>query len=138
MAKELLVGCIPQITNSGDFYMTEDVEAIIQSIFVILVTPPNTRIWQPEFGSPILSYIFKPITTDTIAEIQSDVETVLKRWETRITINSVTVTKMETEKGFSIKINFKYSGRDYEHTFPFMEDVSLLDMTVYSFKLKKS
>lgn len=133
------MGCLPEISPEGDFYTSKNIEVILQSIFVILVTPPGSRIWQPDFGCRLLHMIYAPETDETLEEAKQEVKSALEKWEPRIKIKNI-----ETDfygdrynKGLSVKISFIYNDRDYEYEFPVVENQDILNQTLYSLKAKK-
>jgi phage baseplate assembly protein W len=134
-----LVGCIPEMSSEGDFYVSKNIEVILQSIFVILVTPPGSRVWQPDFGCKLLNMIFSLETDEILEEAKQEVKTALEKWEPRIKIRNV-----ETEfqgdrysRGLLVTIKFTYNDRNYEYEFPVVEDQDMLSQTLYSLKVKK-
>lgn len=72
------------------FVIKEDLEAIKENITRILLTSPGERVNNPEFGSPIQSYIFEKenVVRDDIVNSLYDI---IERWEPRITVNSIEV-----------------------------------------------
>ncbi len=140
MSVDKLVGCLPTLSSSGDMYLSEDIEVIIQSIFVILVTPKGSRPWQPEFGSNLLDYLYDLNTPDTNDNIKSEVRSALDRWEPRINIIDIVVTSEGNTGAVSvnIQINFTYDDRTYEHTFPLKTDLDMMDLTIYPMMMKRA
>jgi phage baseplate assembly protein W len=81
-----------------------------QAIRLILATYPGERPMRPEFGSKVRDFVFRSATIDTAAELASEVEKALTRWEPRITVEHVNVTVDEDDRsrlyidlGYSIK-----------------------------------
>lgn len=67
-------------------------EAVRQSIETILDTEPGERIMRPEFGCGLRQYLMEPNSPTTRARIRDDVAAAITRWESRVELESVTVT----------------------------------------------
>lgn len=63
-----------------------NVEAIYQSIHNILATRKRERIFNPDFGSLVDTYLFEPIDDVTSLGLYSVITDAIKRWEPRIRI----------------------------------------------------
>jgi len=142
MAKGKLTGCLPELSANGDFYNSEDVEVIVQSIYVILTTPRETRVWQPEFGCDLMKYLWDPLDETTLENIETDITSALETWEPRIVISNVYVKEVasgsNTSSGtVSIQINFTFDRKDYSHTFVVGADTDLMNLSIYNLKIDK-
>ena len=85
-------GTLKRIDN-----LVEDIE---QSITVILLTPKGTKIFEPEFGSNLLSYIDR-LAPQYIPQIVAEVWRAIQRWEPRINL-----LKVEVKPSFGESYNF--------------------------------
>ena len=127
-----LFGCLPQKGNNGDFKQYEGLEVILQSIFVILNTPKGARVWQPEFGCGVMSYIWDFSDSVTIDKMRSEIESALIRWEPRITITSIDVELNPYKEGVvDVTIDFNYAGKDYSKNLS-LDTTNNMDLTVYN------
>lgn len=70
---------------------------IREAIRVILLTEQGERLQRPEFGGRLRAYLFQPNTTSTRRQVEDDIGLSLKRWEPRITVQSVVVAADETD-----------------------------------------
>jgi phage baseplate assembly protein W len=77
------------------------VEDIEQSITTILLTPKGTKIFEPEFGSELLSYIDRP-APQYIPRIVAEVWRAIQRWEPRVNL-----LKVEVKPAFSDGYRFE-------------------------------
>lgn len=134
-----LVGCLPELSIQGDFYTSKNIEVILQSVYVILTTPPGSRVWQPDFGCRLLHMLFAPETDDILEEAKQEVKTSLEKWEPRIKIQNI-----ETQfygdrynRGLLVKISFIYNDRNYEYEFPVVENQDMLNQTLFSLKVSE-
>ena len=129
MSKQVLLGCLPTIGSSGDFQVSQDIEVILQSIYVILNTPKGSRIWQPKFGCNLKNYVWDLLDDTTFENIQESVRNALEQWEPRISVNDVEVDKVDdVSKTISVKITFSYAGNQYTKVF---NTSSNSNLTVY-------
>src|SRR5688500_9509691 len=67
-------------------------ENIRESIRIILTTQTGERLMLPEFGTSLPGMLFEPNTVATRKLIQDQIVTALKRWEPRISVQSVVVS----------------------------------------------
>lgn len=70
-----------------------DVEAINNSIKNILFTAIGSVPGRPEFGSNLNELVFLPMDASTISMVKRVITESLRKWETRIVIDSVVITK---------------------------------------------
>jgi uncharacterized protein len=64
---------------------------IRRAIHLILGTTPGERPMRPDFGCPLIEYVYAPMDAGTFGSIASDVERGLRRWEPRIELRGVEV-----------------------------------------------
>ena len=64
---------------------------IREMIRVILLTEPGERLLLPEFGGGVGRFLFEPNTVATRRLVQERIEAAMKRWEPRVSLESVTV-----------------------------------------------
>ncbi|HLN61628.1 MAG TPA: GPW/gp25 family protein [Symbiobacteriaceae bacterium] len=81
-----------RIDQSGRVALSANTDHSIQeSIQLILLTNPGERPLDPQFGAGLRTFFYQPNTSITRRLIRDMVEQALRRWETRITVNTVTV-----------------------------------------------
>jgi uncharacterized protein len=78
-----------RINGRGGLSYTSGAQSVSEAIWIILSTPPSSRIMEPEFGCGIHSYVFAPNTPNVTATITSEVQRALLRWEPRIDVLEV-------------------------------------------------
>jgi uncharacterized protein len=66
-------------------------ENIREAIRVILLTEPGERLQLPDFGGGAGRFLFEPNTVGTRRRVQERIEDSLRRWEPRISVQSVAV-----------------------------------------------
>ncbi len=135
--KQILLGCLPEISSTGDFYCSKDIEVILQSIFIILNTKPESRVWQPKFGCRLKEYIWDLMDEKTLSNMTSDLESALSIWEPRINVTKLEVKPIQTVgvPQVDIEISFTFDRKDYTHVFNMTANKNMMDMSVYDLKV---
>ena len=132
MLKNTLFGCLPQKGVDGDFKIYTNLEVIMQSIYVILNTPKGSRIWQPEFGCNVMSYVWDLLDDKTVDTMRIEIENALSRWEPRINVTNVDVSISPYTQGtVNVTIDFSYDGKDYSKSMS-LSQTNMSDISVYS------
>ena len=67
------------------------------AIRIILSTYPGERPMRPEFGSRIRDYVFASIDTSTMSLLANEVQDSLLRWEPRVDVVNVKLTRDEAD-----------------------------------------
>jgi phage baseplate assembly protein W len=80
---------------------------IKEAILIILGTAKGERVMLPEFGCDIHDFVFESMNTSMLDRVNASVREALTRWEPRIELVDVTVTRDDTEIG-RIIINIEY------------------------------
>jgi uncharacterized protein len=86
-------------------------QKIEQAIYLILATTPGERPMRPEFGCPLVDYMFAPLDPATFGRIAAEVEAALRFWEPRIDVGAVDVEPDSGRDGV-VLISISYSIRD--------------------------
>jgi len=101
-------GTLKQIDN-----LIEDIE---QSIEVILLTPKGAKIFEPDFGSELLSYLDRPAPR-YIPKIVAEVWKAIQRWEPRVNLLKVEVKPYFTESyKFEVVLTYEIKELNTNHT----------------------
>jgi phage baseplate assembly protein W len=74
-------------------------EDVRQSVLIILGTNYGERVMRPAFGAGLRDYVFAPLNTATLAQVQKRVTDALTDFEPRITVLTVDVTADRTTPG---------------------------------------
>jgi phage baseplate assembly protein W len=82
-------------------------ETIERSIRLILQTVKGERVMRPEFGSDLHLLTFAPNNATTVGQADYYVRQALARWEPRITVEAVTVSWSQMERGLML-IDIEY------------------------------
>jgi phage baseplate assembly protein W len=84
-----------------------DVE-LVQAMRLILSTYPGERPMRPDFGSRLRDFVFRGVNDETRAELAQEVRGALRRWEPRVDINTVQVTR-DPDDGALLYIDIGYT-----------------------------
>ena len=95
----------------GGIAMVGGVDEIEQAMYLILATTPGERPMRPEFGCPLVDYLFDPIDSTTCGRIERTVEESQRRWEPRVEITAVDVV-IDSNADGRVFIDINYLIRD--------------------------
>jgi Bacteriophage baseplate protein W len=98
------------VNHVGGIGTADGVDNVEQAIYVVLATAPGERPMRPEFGCPLVDYMFAPLEPATYGRVAADVEQALRRWEPRIDLHGVTVGADPDQDG-TLLIEVSYSLR---------------------------
>jgi len=111
-----------RINGRGGLSYVSGEESIAEAIWVILSTPPRTRIMEPEFGCGIHNYVFAPNNPNTRALIAHEVTRALMRWEPRIDVLDVSAdAEPEAPNTLFIRVDYRVRANNAAHNlvYPF-------------------
>lgn len=84
-----------------------DQKAIKADLLHLLLTRKGQRLYNPDFGTDILKYIFEPNDALTWDDITQEVKAAVKKYLPRLTVNSITVTPSEdSEYAATIRLDY--------------------------------
>lgn len=78
-----------------------------QSVRDILTTPLGSRLMRRDYGSRLFELVDAPVNKTTLTEIYAATATALRKWEPRIKVETVGVSKAEVGK-VELSITGKY------------------------------
>ena len=96
------------VTN--DLVVSRDASAIKQAIVNLLLTNKGERLFNPNYGSDIRSYLFEPLDFGTAQQIQSNIEYSISNWEPRIDILELNVIPNFDDNGFDVEMTYSVRG----------------------------
>tara|TARA_B100000427_G_scaffold314150_1_gene307066 strand:+ start:2118 stop:2513 length:396 start_codon:yes stop_codon:yes gene_type:complete len=99
-----------KITN--DLLVKKEDAAVKQAVVNILMTNKGERLFDPEYGSNVPSYLFDQLDYGTAANISDAIRECLSKYEPRISIISLGVEPDFDQNGFEVQLAFKVIGRD--------------------------
>jgi len=99
-----------KITN--DLLVKKEDAAVKQAVVNILMTNKGERLFDPEYGSNVPTYLFDQLDYGTAANISDAIRECLSKYEPRISIISLGVEPDFDQNGFEVQLAFKVIGRD--------------------------
>lgn len=82
---------LPVPDDDGQLHYPNLAQSVRQMIEVLLSTRPGEQLMKPGFGAGLENLLTEPNTVATRARIKDLVDDALKRWETRITVEGISV-----------------------------------------------
>ena len=109
-AKSEIKDIDPVINNIGDLKELSDIDVIVRSLINLLLTSKGTYLFDADYGCNLYKYVFEPADEITQRDIYMELETAIRRYETRgkITYN---VKFFSNKKGFVVDLMIDYKDR---------------------------
>ncbi len=86
---------------------SDNASAIKADLMHLILTRKGQRLYNPDFGTDLLRYIFEPEDGFTLAQIQEEITNVVKKYLPKLQINKITVTPSEdSEYAAVIRIDY--------------------------------
>jgi phage baseplate assembly protein W len=101
---------------SGDVVRTIDSEAVKRSIRNLIFTKKYERLIDPKIGADIESFLFEPIDAITTMSIKKAIETTLKNYEPRASIQEVLVQADYDRQRYNVSITFSLLNSSVQNT----------------------
>lgn len=67
----------------------EDIQLIKNDVLQLLLTVPGERVYRPDFGSPLRSYVFETSTSSDLITLSRDIKQAINDYEPRVDIVSL-------------------------------------------------
>lgn len=111
-------------TDAGALALADGPEKVRQSIAIVLDTEPGERLMLPRFGCGLRRFLMQPNTTSTRAQMQREIETALRTWEPRITVERVDVLPGDDPALVLVQVDYRHQrdGRRDNLVYPFYLD----------------
>lgn len=92
-----------------------DQRAIKADLMHLLLTRKGQRLYNPDFGTNILEYIFEQNDTLTWGDIKEEVKASVKKYLPKLNINDISVTQSDkTEYAATIRLDYSISDNVFE------------------------
>ena len=88
----------------------QDVRVDVTTWNNILMTPRRTYIFDPDYGSDLHKIIFDPVDDSTVERIKTEVETRIRNYDDRATIEEIEVLLNSNGKGYTVNLFVEYEG----------------------------
>ena len=96
---------------SGSFQSISGLDLLLQDISQLLLTVPGERVFRPEYGCLLRTYIWENID-DAAINGAASIRTALSKFESRIRVTSVSYTINRNTDLVSFKIGFQVRDTD--------------------------
>ena len=101
---------------TDDLVVSRDASAIKQAIVNLLLTNKGERLFKPNYGSDIRSYLFEPLDYGTATQIIGNIKHVITKWEPRIEILNLKASPNYDDNGFDVEMVYQVIGSDQPPT----------------------
>lgn len=90
---------------------SDDQRAIKADLLHLLLTRKGQRLYNPDFGTDLLKFIFEPNDATTLDELRDEVKASVKKYLPQLSITSLTVTQSE-DSDYAAVIRIDYTITD--------------------------
>ena len=114
MAKRYFNITFPFQNSDNGFFVklnSTDANAVKSDLMHLILTQKGERLYDPEFGTNLLKFIFEPQDGYTFAQIEEEINTVVARFLPKLTINKVYMIDSEENDHLAI-IRIDYTIND--------------------------
>jgi phage baseplate assembly protein W len=100
-------------SNKGFFLdLTSESNAAIKAdLMHLILTRKGQRLYNPDFGTDLLKFIFEPEDGMTLGAIKEEITTVVKRYLPKLQIKEISVTE-STESEYAAVVRIDYTITD--------------------------
>ena len=97
---------------TGDLTVKKDEADIKQSITNLLLTIKGERFFNPELGSGLSDLLFEPLDSGTAGSINSEIASLIVKYEPRVVIRDLETSANYEENGFDVNLVVEIIGRE--------------------------
>jgi phage baseplate assembly protein W len=88
----------------------DDNSAIKADLMHLILTRKGQRLYNPDFGTDLLKFIFEPDDTLTLAQVKAEISNVVKKYLPKLQVNQVIVDQSpDSEYAAVIRIDYTIS-----------------------------
>ena len=91
---------------TADVALSYDEQAVIRSIRNLLSTKHYERPFNPNLGSNMDAMLFENISTATSISIQKEIESIIKNYEPRATLQGIRVSPYPEKNAYNVNLSF--------------------------------
>ena len=106
-------------SNKGFFLdlTSDDNSAIKADLMHLILTRRGQRLYNPDFGTDLLRFIFEPNDGLTLSGIKEEITSVVKKYLPNLQINEISVTESETsEYAAVVRLDYTITDTVFETT----------------------
>lgn len=94
-----------------------DSKAIRADLMHLLLTRKGERLYNPEFGTDLMRFIFEPNDSLTYSDIKLDIQTTVKKYIPSLNVDNITVTpNSENEYKADVRIDYTITDDVFKET----------------------
>jgi phage baseplate assembly protein W len=82
----------PRVLQDGSIAWSSGEDNIREAIRIVLMTEPGERLYLPKFGAGLGRFLFEPNIASTHTQIAERIQSALRNWEPRVSVESVEVS----------------------------------------------
>ena len=97
---------------TDDVVVSKDNAAIKQAIVNLILTNKGERLFNPDYGSDIRSYLFEPLDYAIAGIIKNNMQLSLARYEPRIRVTSIACVPNFQDNGLDVEMTYEIRGSD--------------------------
>jgi phage baseplate assembly protein W len=121
MAKSRYININYPFKNSNEgFFLdlnSEQNPAIKADLMHLILTRKGQRLYNPDFGTDLLKYIFEPEDGLTFSSIQDEIKTVVKKYLPKLQINQILIDQStESEHAAVVRIDYTITDDVFNET----------------------
>lgn len=87
-------------------------DKVLSEMLHVILTPKNSRLRMPEFGTDLIKYIFEPSDAGTWNSIKQEIKESVTKYVPKATLNDVSVLKNEDEDEHKLILKIDYSVKE--------------------------
>ena|ERR1035438_2050479 len=88
-----------------------DNDAIKADLMHLILTAKGERLYNPDFGTDLLTYIFEPNDSYTLAALTTDITNTVKKFLPKLQVNQVLITP-STDSEYAAVVRIEYTITD--------------------------
>jgi len=103
------IGVNYPIRRSEDGYFDKTsttVEHVKANLINVLSTSRGERVLRPDFGTRLEEFLFEPLTPQTRAEIEAEIESVVDRFLPYVVVENIQIDQFEGEGVVRLEVRF--------------------------------
>lgn len=97
----------PYINSEGDLNTVTNLKSVKQSLNILLNTQRGTRIFNPEYGCRIKSFLFEPFDESIAKRIGIEVQETIQNFEPRVEIIGINVNMKWENSSYDVNIVYR-------------------------------
>lgn len=92
-----------------------DADAIKSDLMHLLLTKKGQRLYNPDFGTNLIQYIFEPNDSASFQQIKDEITASVKRYLPKLQINNINVNESD-ESEYAAEVRIDYTVTDGVYT----------------------